>query len=169
MNDHNFNAEILMDVRRIQEILKTNIFAPENAMHPLKQSAFTELMICLHDLLQKCKKSSVPVEFTEAVDITADVSNVTDLVSSIRGAVCHITSKTHQLHDEGGKFTFNVNYGAGTFGLIGCVEIRSDFADDVCFFFGKRRIYLKRHIIRAFEEAKANLIPLTGYPLQFFK
>lgn len=168
MNNRNFNAEILMDVLQIQEILKSNIFAIENARHPLKQSAFTQLMICLHDLLQKCKKSKVPVEFTENVDITADVSNITDLIASIRGAVCHITSNTHQLHDEGGKFTFNTNYGAGTFGVIGGIEIRSDFADDVCFFFGKRRIYLNRHIIRAFEEAKANLAPILNYPLPFF-
>lgn len=134
----------------------------------MKQSAFTELIICLHDLLQKCRKSGVPVEFTEAVDITSDVANVADLVASIRGAVCHITSKTHQLHDEGGKFTFNVSYGATTLAVIGDTEIKSEFNDDVCFFFGKRRIYLNRHIIRAFEEAKTNLIPLTGYPLHFF-
>lgn len=168
MIDHNFNSEILIDIRRCEKILKTNIFASENAGHPLKQSAFTELMICLNDLLQKSKKSGLPVKFTDAVDITSDVTNVTDLVASIRGAVCHITSKTHQLSDEGGKFTFNVSYGATTLALIGDVQIKSEFNDDVCFFFGKRRIYLNRHIIRAFKEAKTNLIPLTGYPLHFF-
>lgn len=158
MSNHNFHTEIRMDVDRVQEILKSNIFALEYARHPLKQSAFTELMICLHDLLQKCKKSGVPVDFTEAVDVTSD-TNITDLVSGIRGVVCHITSKTHQLHDEDGKFTFNISYGACVLGSISGVEIKSDFDDDVCFFFGKRKIYLNRHIIRAFEEAKANLIP----------
>ncbi len=65
MSDQNFNAQTMVDMIRVQAILKSNIFASENAKHPLKQSAFTELMICLHDLLQKSKKSGVEVEFTD--------------------------------------------------------------------------------------------------------
>ncbi len=34
-----------------------------------------------------------------------------------------------------------------------------DYADDVAFIFGYQRIYLRRHIFRAFDEAKANLEP----------
>lgn len=169
MIDRNILDEILIDVRQINQIIKSGVFAIENSRHPLLQSAFTQLMICLSDLLQKCKKYEVPVNFTDAVDITADVANVTDLVSSIRGAVCHITSKTHQAQEAGGKFTFNMVYGGGKFGEIGGFEVKSDFADDVCFFFGRRRIYLNRHIIRAFEEAKENLIPITGYPAHIFE
>jgi hypothetical protein len=34
------------------------------------------------------------------------------------------------------------------------------YEDDTAFFFGVHRIYLKRHIVRAFEEAKLKLLPL---------
>lgn len=168
MSNHKFNTEILMDVYRIRDILKTNIFAPENASHPLKQSAFTELIIRLHDLLQKCCNSKVPVRFTDDVDIMPEVNDVTNLVAKIRSAVCHITSKTHQIFEDGGKFTFNTIYGSGVLAEIGDVQVKNNFADDVCFFFGKYRIYPNRHITRAFTEAKANLIPLTEYPSQLF-
>lgn len=43
---------------------------------------------------------------------------------------------------------------------INDIEIKSEFDDDVCFFFGTQKIYFKRHILRAFEEAKQKLIPL---------
>lgn len=38
-------------------------------------------------------------------------------------------------------------------------ELRSDYADDVAVFYGKNRLYLKRHIVRAFEEACSLLGP----------
>lgn len=37
---------------------------------------------------------------------------------------------------------------------------KSDYEDDVCFFFGKAKIYLSRHIIRAYKEATQALRPL---------
>ena len=36
---------------------------------------------------------------------------------------------------------------------IGDLKLTSDYDDDVAFFYGTNRLYLKRHIIRAFEEA----------------
>ncbi|MFQ5431942.1 MAG: hypothetical protein ACE5EN_05500 [Nitrospinota bacterium] len=43
---------------------------------------------------------------------------------------------------------------------IGNFEQASDYNDDTCFFFGAQKIYLKRHIVRAFEESKSKLLPL---------
>lgn len=44
------------DVRRIDELLGPDIFDSSNADHPLQQSAFIDLMICLRDLLHKTGK-----------------------------------------------------------------------------------------------------------------
>lgn len=43
---------------------------------------------------------------------------------------------------------------------IGEFEQSSQYPDDICFFFGSQGIYLRRHIVRAFEEAKTMLVPL---------
>ena len=45
---------------------------------------------------------------------------------------------------------------------IGDFEQASKYQDDICFFFGSHGIYMRRHIVRAFEEAKAKLVPLLN-------
>src|SRR5260221_4767272 len=100
MTDWPFHFAVNSDIERIRTILDCNIFASKNIeepWHPLYQSAFIELMISLNDLLQKCKHKKVPVVFTDAVDISPKIGNVTDLVSKIRNAVCHIESKTYRI------------------------------------------------------------------------
>jgi hypothetical protein len=42
------------------------------------------------------------------------------------------------------------------------LELKSDYTDDIAVFYGKNRLYLKRHIVRAFEEASTKLRPLIG-------
>jgi hypothetical protein len=164
VNDPILKREVTWNIVRIETIINSGIFEPALSSHPLCQSAFTELMICLHDLLKKCKDANVPVIFTDKVDITPRIRNVTDLVYQVRNAVCHTTSKHHEVSHAGRTliFTFNVSYKKGTWMNFGEIEIKSDFDDDVCFFFGTLRIYLKRHIIRALEEAKRNLFPLIS-------
>jgi hypothetical protein len=36
-------------------------------------------------------------------------------------------------------------------------EKTNPYEDDVCFFFGSQRIFLRRHVIRALEEARIKL------------
>jgi len=153
--------EIQVDILRLETILNCGIFNQEQFSHPLRQSAFTELMICLNDLLQKSKNEGLRIAFTDNVDITPDISDITDLVNTIRNAVCHIHSPSHMLTDTI-KFTFNTAYGKGAVAKINDIVITSDFPDDIAFFFGKERIYMKRHIHRAFLEAKDKLLPLIS-------
>jgi hypothetical protein len=40
-------------------------------------------------------------------------------------------------------------------------SIGNDYDDDTAYAFGDQRIYLKRHILRAFEEAARQLLPLA--------
>ena len=65
------------------------------------------------------------------------------------------------------KIRFVVVYGKIPAAILlpGEGAIGSDYDDDVCFWFGTNKLYLKRHILRAFEEAKRNLIPL--FPAEF--
>ena len=48
-------TEIEIDIDRITQILSCDIFSQQNFQHPLRQSAFIELVIRLRDLLFKCE------------------------------------------------------------------------------------------------------------------
>lgn len=151
---------------RINEILETDIFDPVHSIPPLRQSAFIELVICLHDLLKIAKKLDVRVSFTDAVDTERDIVDITDLIAHVRDAVCHVPSGSNVVPVMGSMPMLNTHYGKGA--LVQWREpgweegdkeysLESDFDDDVCFFYGKFRIYLKRHIIRALDEVWQNL------------
>jgi len=150
--------EIEDDTDRIEAILATDIFSPHNARHPLMRSAFIEILICLRDLMAKTNNLNLRIDFTDDVLISPDVKDVTDLIKFVRDALCHIDSKNHFVA-PGIKATFNVAYGKTIMLTVDEFDIASDYDDDVCFFFGRHRIYLKRHIVRAFEEVKRKLLP----------
>ena len=53
-----------------------------------------------------------------------------------------------------------VMFGAGCMAEINGVRIESMYSDDIAFFFGPQRLYLRRHIARAYKDAVAHLRPL---------
>ena len=63
--------------------------------------------------------------------------------------------------------SFNISYGACEFISFPGFTLSSKYMDDVYFQFGEYGIYLNRHIIRAFNEARENLIPLLSPNLQY--
>ena len=152
--------EIKSDIQRIETILGTGIFSATNSENPLFASALTELLIRLRDLLAKSDKLAKRVSFSDDVTIKGNVSDVTNLVTFVRDALCHVDSDKHN-HDEiQARITFNVIFGKAVLAQFGDVKIASEYEDDVAFFFGPQRLYLRRHIVRAFEEAQELLLPI---------
>ena len=149
--------DILDDLKRMDEIIDSGIFEEEtirkeisnNTLNPLRQSAFIEVMIAVHDLLKKCTKIGISVVFFDDIYVTDDVKNVNHLIGRIRNACCHI--------DSGNRFTSNGGRVVATVLPIHEVGARSNgeeipgniYKDDMAFIYGNQRIYLKRHIIRA--------------------
>ena len=155
-------SDIETSFRRIEVLFRCGIFLPENSQNPLVQSALAELLIRVRDLMAKSKKYSSPVEFSDDINTTEKISNVSDTIKFIRDAVCHIDSDNHNHEECGARMSYNIGYGKCSLMKIGDTEIKSDYEDDVCFFFGAQKLYLKRHISRAYEEAKANLGPVLA-------
>ncbi|HSF08397.1 MAG TPA: hypothetical protein VLA60_03225, partial [Nitrospirales bacterium] len=89
------------------------------------------------------------------------VKNISDAVKFVRDAICHVDSDNRNYEECNARLSYNIAYGKSNLAKIGDVEIRSDFEDDVCFFFGSQKLYLRRHIRRAYEEAKGKLLPLV--------
>lgn len=159
--DQRTKIEIEYDIYRIGDIAKTGVLDPPSMKNPLAISAFMEILIHLLDLVKKCERYSSRISFTDDVVITDSVKDVTDLIIYVRNAVCHIQSPNHRRHASDVPFTYNVMFGKCSC-TLGGEEIRSDYDDDTCYFFGDQKIYLKRHIWRAFEEAWNMLMPLIN-------
>lgn len=153
-------SDIEDSIRRVEELFGCGIFDQKNAGNPLVRSALTELLILVRDLMAKSKIYAEPVEFTDDVNVNEKVKNVSYAIKFVRDAICHVDSENRN-HDEcNARLSYNIAYGQCNLAKIGDVEIKSDYADDVCFFFGNQKLYLHRHIARAFAEAKRNLEPL---------
>lgn len=160
-------GDILQDDLRIREILNSGIFRPSNAMHPLTKSAFTELMVCLRDLLHKTDTYGTRISFTDDIVVTPQTKDITALVNFIRDALCHLHIYHHWVVPDRIKASFIVLYGKRTHAPFlpdHDIVLVSEYADDTCFFFGLQKIYLRRHILRAFAEAKMQLFPLPEFP-----
>jgi hypothetical protein len=149
-------------VQRINELLSCGIFDQANARNALHQSAFIELMICLRDLLHKSEKYAARVAFTDDILQNEYVKDVTGAITAVRDACCHIDSFKRNFDENGNRGAFNVAYGRCKFMKLGDLELNSDYDDDIAVFYGKNRLYFKRHIVRAYTEAQQLLAPHMG-------
>ena len=153
-------SDIESSIRRTDELLSCGIFQPQNSRNVLFRAAFIELLIGLRDLMFKTEKFASRISFEDDVRQTDQVRDVSHLIKYVRDALCHPDSDNHYIEVGNMKATFNVAFGRANLLKIGDFEQSSKYEDDICFFFGSQEIYLKRHVIRAFDEAKVKLLPL---------
>ena len=151
--------EISQSLRVVHGLLESGIFSQQNAGHIFFRSAFIDSLISLRALMYKSERYSKRIAFADDVIVAGKVKDVTDLIKYVRDAVCHPDSDNHKL-EGGGVATFNVVFGKGCLLQIGDYRQESLYDDEIYFTFGGQGIYLHRHIIRAFKEAKENLLPL---------
>jgi hypothetical protein len=116
----------------------------------------------LRDLMYKAEKYDTRISFTDDVKVTENVTDVTGLIKYVRDALCHPDSDNHYIEKGNIKATFNVCFGKGTLLKMGDFEQSNPYQDDISFFFGSQRIFLRRHVLRAYEEAKNKLAPLLN-------
>lgn len=160
MLDVRTSAEVENSISRIDVILRSGIFDAKHGGHPLYFSALTEFLICLNDLLGKAAAAGRDITFDDEIAKKGPVTDVCSLVTFVRNAVCHISSANHN-HDEiNARLSFVSCIGKGCVAEIDGIRIECPYDDDTAFFFGPQRLYLRRHAIRAFEEARAKLQPL---------
>lgn len=153
--------ECELDIRRIEELVGSNIFSPDFASHPLVGAALTELLICLRDLMWKCEKFATRISFDDDVCKVGKVRDVTDAVKHLRDAACHVDSDLRDCSWASGSVTnlFMVSHGDMSGIRIAGQILGGMYPDDVAFTYGGNRVYLRRHILRAFAEAKQRLEP----------
>jgi hypothetical protein len=160
--DFQTKSDIQQSFLRIDNLFECGIFNQENSDNPLVQSALTELLIRLRDLMAKSNYYANGITFEDDINQSDKITHVSDTIKFVRDAICHIDSDNHN-HDEcNARLSYNIAYGKCNLMKIENIEIKSDYIDDVCFFFGSQKLYLKRHIKRAYIEAKENLEPILA-------
>jgi hypothetical protein len=119
--------------------------------HYIAAACATQLFIHLHDLAQRANASGKRLTFTDDIDATLGVNDVTDLISKLRNAVCHIRSPSRNVNE--GAFVFNRIRGHIPVAImaqgkpLGC-----NYPDDTALYYGEYRFYLNRHGRRAVDE-----------------
>ncbi len=152
--DFHSKSDIESSINRIDQLMSCGIFEPSNSGNVLFRAAFIEMLIAMRDLMYKSQKYAQRISFTDDVSQSDKIQDVSDLIKYVRDALCHPDSDNHYIEPGNIKATFNVAFGKANLLKIGDFEQKSLYQDDVCFFFGSKAIYLNRHIIRAFDEAK---------------
>lgn len=162
--DHFDSSDIESSISQLDKIFACRILSVGSAGNVLFRAAFIETLVLLRDLMYKAEKYATRISFVDDVQITDRVKDVTELIKYVRDALCHPDSDNHYLEAGNIKASFNVIFGAGIILKMPNFEQSSPYSDDTCFFFGSRRIFLHRHILRAYTEAKDKLLPLLAKP-----
>jgi hypothetical protein len=133
-------------IRNADAILRSGFYNGVNGI--ADEAMFVLLMINAKDVLQRLSAVGQRISFR----LDGETEDVTSLVAAVRDACCHLSSGNRRLAG-GTEFAFNIVRGAGYPFLINGDRLGSDFEDDVALLYGKRRIYLRRHIEAALQLA----------------
>ena len=163
--DFNSKCQIEGDIKTIEHLLSLNPFCTINDIE-IQKAILTRILICLRDLLYKTEHlANNRINFIDDVKIDKQqkISDVTDLIKFMRDALCHEESKNHNSKDFIG-LTLNLGIIRGKCSILQSPtkSFGTDYEDDICFITGSQKLYLNRHIIRAFNESKTNLLPLLN-------
>ncbi|MFA5880162.1 MAG: hypothetical protein WC860_08350 [Candidatus Margulisiibacteriota bacterium] len=150
LDDFKFNLQLLLSNCR-------NLYNSEalwkDELNIFAESVFTKILIQLNDILQKLKKCNLCIIWQD--DINKEDGNITDLVSKLRNASCHIDSNNNHINKnkKDTKFVFNKISGNSPNAFKrGNLVLGCNYKDDIAFYYGEYRIYLKRHIERLIKE-----------------
>ncbi|WP_374391593.1 hypothetical protein [Sphingopyxis sp.] len=147
-----FDTDVTVSILSIKQIIETGILTPHNSSHPFFRPCVGQILIELRDLLHKADRLGKRVTFCDDVlPKDGKQRDVTDLITDCRNAVCHISSGIHIF--EQNKFTFNVvaGYFPNAISINGHT-MGCDYADDIAVLWGSLRLYVHRHLLRAFVE-----------------
>jgi len=158
--DEMTKLEISGNIRRSQELFDF-LNKPDESAYFLERSAFIELLIITRDLMYKTELYATRIDFTDDVVQTDKVNDVTDLIKFARDAVSHPESQNHFLDSDSRRrrVTNNILRGEIAIDIEGLI-ISSDYIDDICLQVGTQKVYFRRHLHRAVQEAINKLVPL---------
>ena len=146
------DSDIKSCLIQCREILQFGI-AYGSHPHFVESSLRTQLLIHLSDLLQKADREGARIAFTDHINVSSNANDVTELINNARNAACHVNSGLHFMSNNKLRDLVVRGYSPGMI-QIGDESVGCDYADDVALIYGNQRVYVKRHIERAFNEVE---------------
>jgi hypothetical protein len=107
------------------------------------------LLVNLNDLLQAARMAGQALTFIDHIEPDAEVSNITELAAKCRNAACHVWGSTTPGFDAFRFYRISGYCPRAT--VIDGKTFGCEFHDDMAIYYGKTRIYLKRHAARALD------------------
>lgn len=152
MNDLDLlRRDLLSEIQRCTDLFDSEIF---NSHSIFTQSAFIEILVRLNYVLQELNKKDNRIVWSDDIQTSQHIRDITDLVNNLRNAACHSDSPRNYIGNTSIKFVFNTFAGRCPNAVkIGENQtIGNEYEDDVAFYYGDKRIYLVRHIKKLLEE-----------------
>lgn len=139
---------------QFEKLVATGILSSNGISSPWFDPVITKLLILLSDLLKAADRIGKRCTFDDDILVideamSSKINDVTDLIIRCRAASCHITSG-NQLF-ETNKLQMCVAVGKCQLMSINGKVLGSDYEDDIAIIWGPMRLYLKRHLMRAYE------------------
>ncbi len=114
----------------------------------IAEGAFTLLLIHLRDMLINLDKLGRRIDFRDDVRD----GDITDLAVRMRNAACHMTSGNRQAAPRV-TGVYSVYVGKGSMSYVAGIPFECPYEDDVAVFYGKDRMFIRRHVLRCLDEA----------------
>jgi hypothetical protein len=150
----------LKELNTVKNLLDTGILDDIN--HPcveFRSPVFTETVIRLNDILQLLSQHDRRIIYAQDVIQSEDIKDVTDLVNRLRNAACHLNSGNREVSDLENiriLFSFNLVGPKTKLPLVKGFLLENNYADDLAYYYGRDRIYLKRHLYKLVQDLIPN-------------
>lgn len=119
-------------------LLATEKFSTPETTGPLFRAAYLRFIVNLHDLLQALSSENARFDFV------VDGENIVDLIGRARYVLVHSAAAYTRPQD-------------GSTSVIIMIGQSSGYADDIAVELGGIRVLVRRHAVRAYEAAHAEL------------
>lgn len=123
------------------------------------------MLIIMDDLLQKINDIN-RISFQDDIDQTEELHgdglhDITNFIRYLRNAVCHINNDKRNVGNVTISFMM-IGGGSEPSNIAGRIIVNK-YPDDACIVLGTKQLYIKRHLIKVYEELKTAYLAIPEF------
>ncbi|GAB4013698.1 hypothetical protein EXU85_12770 [Spirosoma sp. KCTC 42546] len=150
--------QIKQRLNRAHQLLESSLFDPTSLDTGSWKVAFAELIMVSDELLNQSQQLGHRIDFYEGVGVSGKIQDITSLVEWMRACL------PVSIADLAGQLTtqrLNRYFNQGTGYFANGSFFTGEFDNELALFIDDQRIYLKRQLGRAIQEAEPYLLHLN--------
>ncbi|MVM36017.1 hypothetical protein GO755_38750 [Spirosoma sp. HMF4905] len=145
-------------LNRVHQLLKSPVFDLKSVDDNSWKVAFAELIMVSDELLNQSSELGHRIDFYEGVGVTGKIQDITSLVEWMRAC---LPKSVADLSDQLTTQRLNRYFNQGTGYFANGYFFTGEFDGELALYIDDQRIYLKRQLGRAIEEAEPFLTHLN--------